>query len=113
MRYWSGFFAGVGAAAIAALAWISVRDLPDIAATLAEFQSRALPAATRLVLGSAWRAGAPLALAAALPAAHRLRGDRPRVVAIGALALAAVAAVAFTRWASALPFTELSRALAE
>ena len=107
MRYWEGFAAGIAATAVAIqLAAAAVLE-PGLRRSYEELAGP-IPGATRLAMNAAWMWGAPIAIIVALVLLHRLASDRARLGLTVAVTVLALAATAFSFWASYLPIFELS-----
>jgi hypothetical protein len=113
VRYWAGFFTGIVFVLVAGLFAFAAEVRPQLVAMfhqmVGEHASSALPAVTRLALGDAWAWGAPAGLAAVAGMMNVTHREKPSQAAIlGACALAGVALVGFTVWASYQPIWQVA-----
>jgi hypothetical protein len=108
LGYLDGIGTGVAGVAMLGILWFAsaTRHVAGLYRDLAG--EATLPAMTQLVLSTAWRVGAPLALAIALVAAHVWR---PRY-ALVALAVVAVAITVFWYYAAYQPIFNVAGSIA-
>ncbi len=107
MRYGEGFAAGIAATAVAVQLAAAAVLVPGLRRSYEELAGT-IPMATRLAMNVAWMWGAPIAIILALVLLHRLASGRARLGLTVAVTLLALAATAFSFWASYLPIFELS-----
>ena len=111
MRWWAGFLSGLIVMSAAVLVALAALWIPDAATAYKDFKSE-LPAATSLALWPAVYWGLPLVLVGLTYVANVVLPERIRVVALGIVALLAVASVPAIVWAVMLPIQRLAGEIA-